>query len=313
MTADAIHLSVVVPFHNEEASLSSLVEQVVEHTRGIAPVEIILVDDGSTDRSPAVAADLCKAHPEVKMLRFAGNHGKAAALQAGFEAVSGQIVITMDADLQDDPSEIPRFVEKLNEGYDLVSGWKAVRHDPWHKTLPSKLFNGVVRTVFHVPLHDFNCGFKAYRSELLANLHLYGELHRYIPVFAARDGARIAEIAVRHHPRQHGRSKYGAERLLKGFLDLITVFVITRFLKRPLHFFGGFGLLLGSVGAGCLTYLACLWLLGVRPIGTRPLLFYGILGLLAGGQLFSVGILGEMMIRLSGKNDPPAISERIGF
>ena len=306
-------LSVVVPVYNEEESLRELVAGILKSEEHVGRVEIILVDDGSTDDSAATIKEMCQSDKRIRLICLLGNQGKAAALQAGFLEARGEMVITMDADLQDDPSEIPRFLAKLDEGYDVVSGWKVERFDPWHKTGPSKIFNFVVRRLFGIGLHDFNCGFKAYRRSMLKNLHLYGELHRYIPVLLGPYGARITEIPVSHHPRRHGQSKYGCGRLFKGFLDLVTVLVITRFLKRPLHFFGGLGLLLGFIGGLCLAYLAGLWVIGVRPIGNRPLLTYGMLLVIAGGQFFSIGVLAEFMMRLVGRSEGPAIGTKVGF
>lgn len=308
------HVSFVIPVYNEQESLATLLEKILEHSEGhVESLEVIFVDDGSTDRSPEIIEDLCGRHTEVKALFFSFNYGKAAALECGFGHASGDTIITMDADLQDDPAEIPRFLAKLDEGYDLVSGWKQNRQDPWHKTLPSRFFNAVVRRTFDVNLHDFNCGYKAYRTRLIRRIHLYGELHRYVPVLAKYKGACIAEIPVRHYPRLHGVSKYGAERLIKGFLDLVTVFVTTRYLKRPLHFFGSFGLVCMLIGTGAMTYLGIGWCFGMRPIGNRPLLFYGLGLLLLGVQVFSLGILSELIIYFGSKSETPSIASRSGF
>lgn len=244
---------------------------------------------------------------------LASNQGKSAVLDVGFRNAGGDIIITMDADLQDDPAEIPRFVEKMNEGFDLVSGWKSVRHDPWHKTIPSRLFNAVVRGVCGVQIHDVNCGFKAYSRRSAEHLSLYGELHRFVPVFVANAGGRVTEIKVQHHPRRHGRSKYGLGRLPKGLFDLMTVLLTTRYLKRPMHFFGWLGMLSSSVGGVMLGYLAVLWTLGFRPIGNRPMLFYGLLLLIVGVQLFSLGLLGELINRFGHKSEPGMLFERVGF
>ncbi|MEM6734353.1 MAG: glycosyltransferase, partial [Myxococcota bacterium] len=198
-------------------------------------------------------------------------------------------------DLQDDPKEIPEMLATLDKGFDLVSGWKRVRHDPWHKTAPSKVFNAVVRWVSKLPLHDFNCGFKAYRVEALENLTLYGELHRYIPVLVAAQGFRVTELPVEHHARKHGRSKYGIERFAKGFFDLLTVVLTTRYRARPLHLFGLAGLALGTAGGTVLLYLSGLWVAGYGPIGNRPLLFFGLLLVMVGVQLVSTGLIAEMI------------------
>lgn len=307
-------ISFVVPLYNEEASLAELLAGIVEHVSGVADdYEVIFVDDGSTDGSLQVLRELRAGNARVRVISFTVNHGKAEALDIGFRHARGDIVFTMDADLQDDPVEIPAFVAKLEEGYDLVSGWKVHRNDPWHKTLPSRFFNFVVSRAFGLRLHDFNCGYKAYRRAVARRLRLYGELHRFIPAVASSHGARITEIPVRHHARRFGRSKYGPDRLLKGFLDLVTVLVITRYLKRPLHLFGTIGLLSGAVGGSGIAYLAVLWLCGVRPIGNRPLLFYGILLVIVGVQLFSLGIVAELLVNFSHPYEGPNLREKTGF
>lgn len=307
-------LSIIVPVYNESDSLQALAEGIMQHIpAGVTCAQLLFVDDGSTDASFQVIRSLSESYPCVRAVRFPVNCGKAAALEAGFSHSTGDIVITMDADLQDDPKEIPRFIAKLDEGYDLVSGWKEQRRDPWHKTIPSRFFNRVVGMVFALRLNDFNCGFKAFRGTLARQLRVYGELHRYIPVLAKYRGARIAEIPVHHLPREHGRSKYGVERLLKGCLDLITVVVTTRFLRRPLHFFGGIGLLAALIGGGCLLYLMIIWFGGVRPIGNRPLLFYGMALLAVGVQLLSLGVVAELFLRFNHDALKPVITERVGF
>lgn len=301
-------ISVVVPVYNEAESLPELCEAILEHAGRVSEdLEVLFVDDGSSDGSGRVVEELCRRDPRVGLIAFGVNAGKSAALDAGFRRVSGDVVVTLDGDLQDDPKEIPRLVAKLDEGYDLVSGWKVKRRDPWHKTAPSRLFNAVVRTVFRVPLHDFNCGFKAYRRSVVDRLHIYGELHRFIPVLAAGMGARIAELPVEHHPRRYGRSKYGLGRLVKGLLDLVTVLVTVRYIQRPLHLFGSVGLASAGVGGLLLAYLAVLWLAGVRPIGNRPLLFYAMLLAILGVQLFSFGILAELLTRFGGRRGGPMI------
>ena len=312
--AEPLTVSVVIPVFNEAETLVELCREVQTHAGGSADnLEIIFVDDGSTDQTRKVLADLADREPQVGVITLAVNSGKAAALDAGFHYVRGDVVITLDGDLQDDPKEIPRFIAKLREGFDVVSGWKADRRDPWNKTIPSKIFNLVVARVFALPLHDFNCGFKAYRREVVDRLELYGEMHRFIPVLAHAMGARVTEIPVEHHPRRFGRSKYGLGRLLKGFLDFVTVFVTTRYLKRPLHFFGALGIGLGGIGGVLLTYLAALWLLGERPIGNRPLLFYAILLAVLGVQLFSLGIVSELLVRLGRRRDEPLVTATRGL
>ncbi len=230
------------------------------------------MDDGSRDGSWSVLSNLAASDPRVRAIRFRRNFGKAAALTAGFAAARGERIFTLDADLQDDPAEIPRFLERLDEGYDVVSGWKKTRHDPWHKVIPSRIFNGMVSRLTGCRLHDHNCGFKLYRREVVREVGIYGELHRFVPVLAHARGFRVGEIEVHHRPRKHGSSKYGFSRFLKGFLDLLTVRFLTRFRQRPLHILGALGVVMLTVGLVGLTYLAVLWVIGDRPIGNRPLL-----------------------------------------
>lgn len=294
MAADPT-ISVVVPFLDEEGSLEELHRKLVEVLGHLGqPYEILFIDDGSLDRSGAIADDIAARDPAVGVVHFRRNFGKAAALDAGFKRARGNVVFTMDADLQDDPEEIPNFLAKLDEGYDLVSGWKRRRRDPIGKTLPSKVFNFVVSRVSGLKLNDFNCGFKAYRVEAVRDLDLYGELHRYVPVLIHFRGFRVTQIPVQHHPRTTGASKYGVERMMKGFFDLLTVLLITRYRTRPLHLFGGAGLVFAFIGLLCLGYLTVLWFQG-HGIGTRPLLLFGVLLMLLGVQLVSTGLLGEMI------------------
>jgi glycosyltransferase involved in cell wall biosynthesis len=291
-------LSLVIPACNEEATVGPLFEKIrdVVQKKGLGPFEVVFVDDGSTDGTPDAVRALREAHPEaVRSLRFRRNHGKAAALSAGFAEARGEIVFTMDADLQDDPEEIPAFLAKLDEGFDCVSGWKQLRQDPLGKTLPSRFFNWATRAASGVRIHDFNCGFKAYRAEALRDLQLYGELHRYIPVLLDAEGFSVSEIPVKHHRRTHGVSKYGWKRLIKGGLDLVTVVLLTRYLRRPGHFFGGFGFLSAAAGFLILAWLSLQKLAFGASIGTRPLLFLGILLLLLGVQLVSTGLIGELI------------------
>lgn len=291
-------ISLVIPFMNEKDTLATLHERIaaVLDERGTA-FEILFVDDGSTDESLSVANAIAERDGRVGVIQFRRNFGKAAALDAGFRRAKGDIVITMDADLQDDPAEIPRFLDAIDAGADVVSGWKQKRYDPWHKTLPSKLFNATVRRVSGLTLHDFNCGFKAYRRELLDGVALYGEMHRFIPVLLAARGARVEELVVQHHARQFGVSKYGVKRLAKGFFDLLTVLLNTRYYARPLHLFGLFGGLMGLAGFVILAYLTVLWLTGHGPIGTRPLLFLGLLLVMVGVQIVSTGLIAEVVTR----------------
>jgi glycosyltransferase involved in cell wall biosynthesis len=231
----------------------------------------------------------------VRVVSFLRNFGKAAALAAGFERARGEVIVTMDADLQDDPAELPRFLEAIAGGAHLVSGWKKDRQDPFSRRAASKVFNTVTRALTGVKVHDMNCGFKAYRRQVISAVPLYGELHRFIPALAAARGFTVNEIIVRHHPRQHGRSRYGLERIPRGFFDLLTVLFLTSYARRPLHLFGGLGLMIGALGAIALAYLTGLWFLGEHPIGTRPLFLGGIMLLLLGAQLLSLGLVSELI------------------
>ncbi|MCI8566651.1 MAG: glycosyltransferase family 2 protein [Lachnospiraceae bacterium] len=288
-------LSIIIPMYNEEESVPELYKRIVQHVKDWGPYEIYFIDDGSTDQSVQKVKEIIEKDKQVHLIVFRKNFGKAAALQAGFRNVVGDIVITMDADLQDDPKEIPRFIAKLEEGYDMVSGWKRKRHDPLEKRLPSKLFNKVTSHLSGVHLHDFNCGFKAYRREVVESIDVYGELHRYIPVLADRKGFRIAEIEVEHHAREYGKSKYGFERYLRGLFDSMTVAFLGKFYDRPMYFFGKIGLALCMAGGGICMYLTVLWLMGYG-IGGRPLLMLGVLLLILGVQMFSTGLIGDMLV-----------------
>lgn len=298
MSTPVPDISIVVPLYNEAASLKELFQL----TRDVCEeadlsFEIWFVDDGSTDGSWEVIEAIHEEDSRAAGLRFLRNYGKSAALSVGFEHVRAPVVITMDADLQDDPREIPGLVEQINEGYDLVSGWKQERKDPLRKTIPSRFFNFVTRVVSGIPLHDFNCGLKAYRREVVQNVRIYGELHRYIPLLAKWEGyTRISERPVQHHPRQYGETKFGFERFIRGFLDLISVSFLVRFAARPMHFFGALGGIFFVVGVAISSYLTVLKFLG-QNLGDRPLLFLGMLLILVGVQLFSTGLLGEMIIR----------------
>lgn len=304
-------ISVVVPFFNEAESLPILHERIVGTLEKMqVQFEILFVNDGSTDGSEAAVRELMERDPRVRLIAFRRNFGKSAALSAGFQAVRGAIVITMDADLQDDPKELPRLIERIQGGADVVSGWKQVRNDPVDKTLPSKLFNATVNKAFGLSLNDHNCGFKAYRGEALKELNLYGELHRFIPALLHARGFKIDQMPVEHHARQFGKSKFGAERLIKGALDLMTVWLTTRYGARPLHMFGGAGLVFGGLGTAILGYLSLLWLFGFGPIGDRPLLMLGMLMVLFGSQLVGVGLLGELILaRTIGERDKYAVCE----
>jgi glycosyltransferase involved in cell wall biosynthesis len=309
----APELSVLVPVLDEEGTVEELARQVAAVLDEVGrSFEIVFVDDGSTDGTPDRIRQAHQADSRVKLVRLRRNFGKAAALCAGFEASRGAILITMDGDLQDEPKEIPHFLLKLEEGFDLVSGWKKTRRDPINKRWPSKLFNWATRRMARVDLHDFNCGFKAYRREVFEQIAIYGELHRYIPVLASRKGFSVGELAVVHNPREHGRSKYGWDRYYKGFLDLITVLFITQYMRRPLHLFGAIGLVCFGSGFAINAYLAILWALG-EPLSNRPLLLLGVLLMLVGIQVLTTGLLGEMM---TFKNFSPtntySVRERLG-
>jgi glycosyltransferase involved in cell wall biosynthesis len=288
-------ISVVIPVHNEERSVALLYEELDAAFAGDGRLwEAVFVDDGSTDDTFGALTRLHDAHHKVRVVRLRRNFGKAAALDAGFSEASGGIVVTIDGDLQDDPAEIPRLLAKLDEGYDLVSGWKTKRRDPLTRRIPSKIFNGVVGKVSGVRLHDMNCGLKAYRAEVVEGMQLYGELHRYIPVLAHYRGYRVTELPVNHRPREHGRSNYGVERYVRGFLDLLTVTFMGRYRHRPLHLFGGVGLLFSLLGSAVLVYLTIVKLLG-HAIGQRPLLQLGVLLVVVGIQLLSLGLISELI------------------
>jgi glycosyltransferase involved in cell wall biosynthesis len=288
-------ISVVVPVHDEERSVALLYDELRSALEPLGtPWEAIFVDDGSTDGSFAALTRLHSSTDNVRVVRLRRNFGKAAALRAGFDQAHGETVVTIDGDLQDDPAEIPRLLAKLDEGFDLVSGWKARRRDPLSRRVLSRIFNRVTGWFSGVHLHDMNCGLKAYRAEVVHGLRLYGELHRFIPVLAHYRGFRIAELPVNHRPREHGRSRYGVERYLRGFLDLLTVSFIGRYRHRPLHLFGGLGLILGVFGTAILVYLTVVKALG-NAIGHRPLLLLGVLLVVIGMQFFSLGLISEMI------------------
>jgi glycosyltransferase involved in cell wall biosynthesis len=309
----AIDVTVLVPVMDEAETVEELARRVADVLDREGWVhEIVFIDDGSQDGTAGRVRAAHHADPRVKLVRLRRNFGKAAALSAGFDYSHGRLIITMDGDLQDDPEEIPRLLQALEGGdLDLVSGWKRRRRDPWSKRIPSRLFNWVTRKLASVDLHDFNCGFKAYRREVLEQVAIYGELHRYIPVLASRRGFVVGEIPVQHHPRRHGRSKYGWDRFYKGLLDLITVLFITRYTRRPLHLFGVVGLLSAGVGFGICSYLAALWFTGVR-LSNRPLLLLGVLMILVGIQVLTTGLVGEMITYKNFRRaDSYSIKERV--
>ncbi len=292
-------ISVVIPALNERESIPHLHQELTDVFAALGKsYEIVIVDDGSTDGMTEFCRDLAAKDPTVIVVEMRRCFGKATALQAGFKAARGEIIFTMDADLQDDPKEIPRFLETLDQGYDLVSGWKEDRKDPLSKTIPSKLFNYVTSRFSGLHLRDFNCGFKCYRRETIEGLDVYGELYRYIPVVVHAKGFRVGEIAVSHRARQYGKSKYGLERFIRGPLDLFTILFLVTFRKRPLHLFGPIGALIGSAGFLVNCYLAVLWFMG-KGIGDRPLLMLGTLMIIVGIQMLIFGLLGEMIAAAS--------------
>jgi glycosyltransferase involved in cell wall biosynthesis len=311
-------ISIVIPICNEEESLAILQTEIAAVARNAdLNVEVFYVDDGSTDKSWSIICDLARREQWVHGIRLRRNFGKAAALSAGFQASHGKIILTMDGDLQDDPNEIPNFLASLEKGLDVVSGWKRVRHDPWHKVLPSRVFNFTVSVITGVPLHDHNCGMKCYRAPVMREVKLYGELHRFIPVLAAARGFKVGEIEIQHRPRRYGRSKYGVRRFFKGFLDLLTVKFLTGFGQRPQHLLGGIGLLSFLLGNLGLIYLAFTWIANwfspgaFLPVHERPLLVYSAAALLLGAQMMSIGFLAELIIAYQSRDaDSYSIAEK---
>ena len=318
-------LSVVIPVYNEAESLPRLYEELAAVARDNQyELEIVLVDDGSSDGSWACIGELAARDPRVRGIKFRRNFGKAAALRAGFQAAGGDVVMTLDADLQDDPHEIPRFLAALvgdgTKRLDVISGWKQVRHDPWHKVLPSRVFNWMVSRLTGVALHDHNCGMKCYRREVLREVRLYGELHRFVPVLAAARGFRVGELVIQHRARKFGHSKYGLTRFLRGFLDLITVKFLTGFGQRPQHLLGTWGVICFGLGLLGLTYLTGYWVWrqlhpdwNLPPLHERPALLYSLGALLLGAQLLAIGLLAEMITARQGRDEEYySIAERVG-
>jgi dolichol-phosphate mannosyltransferase len=320
-------LSAVIPVLNEVESLAALHGELsdVAAQQGY-DLEFIFVDDGSTDGSWERIEQIAAIDPRVRGIRFRRNFGKAAALSAGFAAARGELVLTLDADLQDDPREIPRFLAEIDKGLDCISGWKQVRHDPWHKVGPSRVFNWLVGVLTGVKLHDHNCGFKCYRREIFQEVRLYGELHRFVPVLAAARGWKVGEISVNHRSRKFGRSKYGVTRIVKGFLDLLTVYFLTGFEQRPQHLLGTCGIAAFGIGLMGLIYLTFGWLLAnatswnkafpslaFPPLHERPALLYSVAMLLLGGQFISMGFLAELFTAYYGRTSVPySIKARAG-
>lgn len=302
-------LSTVIPVYNEDESLLALHAELSEVAAANGfELDMIFIDDGSTDGSWKVLSELAQRDPRVRGIRFRTNFGKAAALSAGFKLARGELVMTLDADLQDDPHEIPRFLEMIRGGLDVVSGYKQVRHDPWHKVYPSRVFNWLVSWMTGVKLHDHNCGMKCYRREIFDEVRLYGELHRFVPVLAAARGYKVGELVINHRARKFGHSKYGMRRFVKGFLDLLTVKFLTNFGQRPQHLLGTIGLLSFAGGLLGMFYLAAVWVYqyffpeGATPLHQRPALLYSACAFLFGGQILSIGLLAEMLTAYYGRD-----------
>lgn len=311
-----MNISIVVPLLNEAESLPELfawIKKVMDANN--FSYEVIAVDDGSTDNSWKVIQAESQANPNIKGIKFKRNYGKSAALNEGFEAAGGDVVITMDADLQDSPDEVPELYKMITEeGFDIVSGWKKKRYDPLSKTIPTKIYNGVTRFMTGIKLHDMNCGLKAYRKEVVKAVEVYGEMHRYIPVIAKGAGfKKIGEKVVEHRARQYGVTKFGLERFVNGFLDLLSIVFVTRFKKKPMHLFGSLGTLSFFIGFGILAYLTFAKLVwGQSGIATRPLFFFGIMILIIGVQLFLTGFLAELISRNAPDRNLYQVAQRLG-
>lgn len=290
-----MRITFVIPVHNERDTLCPLVEQIFEQV-GVHDYRILFIDDGSNDGSYETLLELHERHAAVDVVRFRRNFGKSAALAAGFARADGDIVIMMDGDLQDSPTEIPKFIEKIEQGFDVVVGWKQVRHDPWHKTFPSRIYNGIVRRMFKIDLHDVNCGYKALRMEVVRNIRVYGELHRLIPVLAANLGYRVTEIPVEHQPRRYGRSKYGFERFTKGALDVLSTLFLSKYLYSPGHFMGTFGILACLVGLLSALIACAEWILSDSTLIGFAFAIMSV-GLFAGGMvLVALGLVAELLV-----------------
>lgn len=320
MQQPELDLTILVPLFNEEESLPELCAWIERVVKPMAiTYEVMLVDDGSKDNSWAVVQELKLKHPEVVGIRFARNYGKSAALDTGFAASKGRVLITMDADLQDSPDEIPELYRMINaEGYDLVSGWKQKRYDPLSKTLPSKFFNATTRYMTGIKLNDFNCGLKAYNYKVVKNVQVYGEMHRYIPVLAKWNGFdKIGEKIVQHRARKYGYSKFGLERFVNGFLDLLSISFVTRFKKKPMHFFGLYGTLSFFFGTIVALYLVVEKLillsqgLRARNVTDNPMFFFGLVAIIVGVQMFLAGFLGEMMTQFNLRKNEYVIAEEV--
>ncbi len=310
----APRVSLVIPGINESESLGELAARIAQSLDGRHEYEILFVDDGSTDDSWKVISGLHAKDARIRGYRLRKNFGKAMALAVGFEHARGEIIITMDADLQDDPADLHAFIARIEEGSDVVVGWKVERLDPTNRLVLSRIFNGTVRRATGVKLHDMNCGFKAYRREVLRTIPLYGDLFRFIPAFAAWQGFLVAEVPIKHHARKYGTSRYGLERILRGFFDLLSVIFLTRYSKKPMHLFGLIGLILTTIGFLTEGYLTVLWFMG-HTIHDRPLLLLGALEIILGIQFFSTGLIGEFLTYQNQKRMGPVdlpIRERVG-
>jgi len=316
------HISIVIPAYNEAESLPELcdwIERVMQKNQ--FSYEIIIISDGSTDGTWQVIEQIAQKNAFVKGIEFNRNYGKSAALHTGFQKASGEVIITMDADLQDDPEEIPELYRMIQaENYDLVSGWKQKRQDPLSKTIPTKLYNAVTRWFSGIPLHDFNCGLKAYKRKVVKSIEVYGEMHRYIPVIAKAAGfKKIGEKKVKHHPRKYGTTKFGLERFLFGFLDLLSITFVTKFRKRPMHFFGGFGVLSFLIGFLITTWVIAEKIISIyqrtsyRNVTEQPLFYLALVAMIVGVQLFTAGFIGEMIITNSSKTQEYIINQSVGF
>jgi len=313
MAKSTVKISIVVPLFNEEESLVELHQQLSKAVCSLEkPIEFLFIDDGSTDNSMQVLSELHNKDPQVRVVQFRRNYGKSAALALGFKEARGEFIVTLDADLQDEPYEIPNLVKKLEEGFDLVSGWKKIRKDPFIKKSTSKLFNLVTRKMTGLGIHDMNCGLKAYRREVTETVNVYGQLHRFLPVLAQWQGFKVGEVVVKHNPRKFGKTKFGASRFIAGLFDLVTVLFITRYTKRPLHLFGLIGLASFLVGVGISSYLAVERLLLGKYLSDRPLLFLGILAIIVGVQFVSIGLLGEMITESRKDNTDYSIKKTLG-
>ncbi len=298
-----MRLSIVIPLYNEKDSLDPLMEAIAAVlTEKCLSFEVIFIDDGSTDGSFEIIRKLHSHYPsQIRSYRFNRNYGKSAALSVGIEKAIGEVIVTMDADLQDDPAGIPGMLDLVDQGWDLVSGWKKKRHDPIFFTLPSKIWNTGMSMITGVKLHDLNCGFKAYKANVAKSLEIYGDRHRYLPALAHWDGYSVTEMTVTHHPRKYGKSKYGFSKFYKGVFDLLTILFLRKYMKNPMHFFGMLGILFALAGGGVLCYFGCEWYI-TRHLHLRPLVLLAIGAIIMGIQFISIGLIGELLTNLTHRN-----------